>query len=225
MKNVDIMALRVADLAKPMCNIHMWCASFSLHDAMELIDGWRRTDDPDKQVFFYKGIEVVWVKLCEGRARWKLWKLVKKLFEYGLVGFMEWIAAKNPGNYFANQCEFVLLATTKKGIQPNVKLHPQLLFHPKIKPHSRKPQQVWKRIERMYPNQDYAELFATETRPGWASLGLEIDDRLLEASIPWLLEQEQLPPYRRETMSAQFRRNWAEKLAAERDLPLIGEIK
>ena len=202
----DMASLRVADLAAKRCNMHMWSGGFAVSDAMQLIARFRRTGEPDGQVFFYKGIECVWVKLCEGRARWKLYKLVKAMLDLGLVGFLDWIAVKNPGSYFSNNIEMVFLATTHKGILPTKKMTPQLLFHPRTKRHSRKPGQVRSKIERMYPGQRYVELFATETCPGWASLGLEIDGRLLEDSIPWLLQQEQLPPYQDETAADEIRK-------------------
>lgn len=43
-----------------------------------------------------------------------------------------------------------------------------------VRQHSRKPDEQYERIERLYPNQTYLELFARRSRPGWAAWGNEV---------------------------------------------------
>ena len=40
--------------------------------------------------------------------------------------------------------------------------------------HSRKPDEVYELIERMYPRASKVELFARNERPGWSAWGLEV---------------------------------------------------
>jgi N6-adenosine-specific RNA methylase IME4 len=41
--------------------------------------------------------------------------------------------------------------------------------------HSQKPDEQYAKIERLYPNKNYLELFARQKRPGWNSWGNEIE--------------------------------------------------
>lgn len=50
---------------------------------------------------------------------------------------------------------------------------PQVVFEPG-REHSRKPDEVRRRIELAYPRRSYLELFARETAPGWEAMGHEV---------------------------------------------------
>lgn len=50
----------------------------------------------------------------------------------------------------------------------------QTVFAPR-RQHSRKPDEVVERIEELYPNAAKLEMFARESREGWAAFGNEVD--------------------------------------------------
>lgn len=60
---------------------------------------------------------------------------------------------------------------------------PELIYSPLPKEHSRKPEEQYSRIERLYPNRRYLELFARRTRLGWTSIGNGIDGRDIRESL------------------------------------------
>lgn len=77
------------------------------------------------------------------------------------------------GYYFRGQHELLLLG--KKGDIPvpaEADRPPSVLSAPR-REHSRKPDEVYALIERMYPNSHYLELFARIRREGWVSWGNE----------------------------------------------------
>jgi N6-adenosine-specific RNA methylase IME4 len=53
---------------------------------------------------------------------------------------------------------------------------PPSVIHAPVREHSRKPDEVYEIIEKMYPNRKYLELFARpeEKRKGWTYWGLEV---------------------------------------------------
>jgi N6-adenosine-specific RNA methylase IME4 len=58
----------------------------------------------------------------------------------------------------------------------------QVVRHP-LMGHSRKPPEIYDRIERLYPDHVKCEVFARNTRPGWISIGNEIDGRDVRAAL------------------------------------------
>lgn len=78
-----------------------------------------------------------------------------------------------PGFYTASNIELVLLGTKGRPFSPEEKLVEQVLISPRSR-HSEKPDEIHKRIERMYPNLNKVELFARREYPGWDCLGLEL---------------------------------------------------
>jgi N6-adenosine-specific RNA methylase IME4 len=54
----------------------------------------------------------------------------------------------------------------------------------KIGRHSAKPVEAYEGIERLFGDVSRIELYARNSRPGWTSLGYDIDDRDLRQSIP-----------------------------------------
>ncbi|MBF2760897.1 MAG: transcriptional regulator [Ectothiorhodospiraceae bacterium AqS1] len=94
-------------------------------------------------------------------------------FAWATVAFV-WDKCKtNPGYYTLSQCELCL--AFKKGKIPsprgarNIR---QLVSEPR-QGHSRKPDEVRRRIESMFPDQSRIELFAREPAAGWKAWGLE----------------------------------------------------
>ncbi len=44
-----------------------------------------------------------------------------------------------------------------------------------VQEHSRKPDEQYEKIERLYPDRNYLEMFARRTRPGWKAFGNEVE--------------------------------------------------
>jgi len=171
---------RVGDLAAPeACNMHMWVTGPFLPDAFTLFEAYE---------FTYSTIEFVWVKVNKRFDKAGLRTLAQWIYILGLAKFLTDLAFKGPGHYTASNIELVLLAH-KGPILPEVLMYPQLIFAPRLG-HSEKPSHVHEYIEKAYPGQRYIELFAREPRPGWVTLGNEIDGRDLRDSIPAILAED-----------------------------------
>ena len=100
--------------------------------------------------FTYKTVAFTWVKTTKDGSRW-------------LIGCGYWTRA-NP--------EMCLLGTRGKPKRISRSV-PQLLISPR-REHSRKPDEVYGRIEALVPG-PYVELFARHRWPGWDAWGDELD--------------------------------------------------
>ena len=85
------------------------------------------------------------------------------------------------GYYTRANTEPCLLAV-RGSMPPAVKDVRALLVTP-VREHSRKPDDQYPRIERLYPQARKLELFARRPRPGWDSWGNEVDSDNAVASI------------------------------------------
>lgn len=96
-------------------------------------------------------------------------------FEYKTVAFV-WDKQKtNPGYYTISQCELCLVG--KRGCFPTPRgsrKERQFLSQERTR-HSKKPEEVRKRIERMFPTQSKLELFARQVSEGWSAWGNEVE--------------------------------------------------
>jgi len=134
-------SLPIADLAADDCALFLWATDPLLPRAFELIQAWG---------FEYKTVAFYWVKL-NARA--------KHDADY-FTGLGYWTRA-NP-----EQC---LLATRGKPVRRAKDV--RRLVVEKRREHSRKPDETYGLIERMYPELPKIELFARHARPGWAAWG------------------------------------------------------
>ena len=96
-------------------------------------------------------------------------------FEYKTVVFVWNKMNHNPGHYTLSYCELCLLfkrgrIPTPRGAR-NVK---QLIEAPRSK-HSEKPIEIAQSIIRMFPHQSRIELFARDSKEGYESWGLEVN--------------------------------------------------
>ena len=95
-------------------------------------------------------------------------------FEWATVGFVWNKVRVNPGFYTMSQCELCLIFKKRKIPHPrgdrNIR---QYVVHKREK-HSKKPDEVRRRISSMFPTQRKIELFAREKHNGWESWGLDI---------------------------------------------------
>jgi N6-adenosine-specific RNA methylase IME4 len=97
-------------------------------------------------------------------------------FDYrtGLV----WVKhAMGMGNYVRQKHEHLLIARRGEIPMPRDADRPASVFEAPRREHSRKPDQAYELIERMYPELPKIELFARHARPGWAAWGNEIMTR------------------------------------------------
>ena len=107
-------------------------------------------------------------------------------FEYKTKGFC-WVKS-NPsgfgfrmgtGYYTGSNTEDCLIGI--RGSMPRVGSTEQIIFAP-VQEHSRKPDIQYGKIEKLYPNMNYLELFARRKREGWDVWGNEVDSDIeLEA--------------------------------------------
>lgn len=107
----------------------------------------------------------------------KLPEALKLMEEWGFdyKTNLVWVKDKiGTGYYFRGKHELLLLG--KKGnIPPPMEpcRPPSALIAPRKK-HSKKPDEIYELIEKMYPNREYLELFARQPREGWTSWGDEL---------------------------------------------------
>lgn len=140
MSFADLAALPVADLSADNSVLFLWATDPLLPRALELIDAWG---------FVYKTVGFYWVKTNTKATS----------NEDFFTGLGYWTRA-NP-----EQC---LLATRGKPSRKSKDV--RRLIVDRRREHSRKPDQVRDRIERLVEG-PYVELFARETKPGWDCWG------------------------------------------------------
>lgn len=147
MKDSELLAFKstIDELATDNCVMFMWATFPRLDFAIELMKAWG---------FEYKTVAFVWVK-------------TNKDGSYRV----------NPGYYSASNSEIVLLGVKGKNngkFKPNQAMISQIVAEP-IREHSRKPDEVYRRIEKMYPKLKKISVFARESRAGFDSFGNEVD--------------------------------------------------
>jgi ParB-like chromosome segregation protein Spo0J len=85
-----------------------------------------------------------------------------------------WVKDKIGLGYFVrNQHELLLVATRGDMPSPSPGNRPPSVITAPRREHSRKPDEAYELIERMYPELPKLELFARQQRPGWAAWGNE----------------------------------------------------
>jgi N6-adenosine-specific RNA methylase IME4 len=142
----ELAALPVADLARENCVLFMWVCWPVLEQSLRLLKAWG---------FAYKTCGFSWMKADQYR--------LFALEEDVRMGLGYWTRSNS---------EVCLLATRgkPKRLNPDVR---QGIIEP-IREHSRKPDCVHERIERLVAG-PYLELFARQKRPGWDCWGNETD--------------------------------------------------
>ena len=124
--------------------LFMWTTDPMLRHALDVIDAWG---------FTYKTVAFYWVKLNKGRGG--IFLAPRDFF----TGMGFWTRA-NP--------ELCLLATRGKPRRQGTDVAKLLIAA--RREHSRKPDETYRRIERLVDG-PYLELFARTTQPGWDMLG------------------------------------------------------
>ena len=127
----------------------------------------------------------VWPLLYESKEVIDAWG-----FEYKTIAWV-WVKSKSSGFGFFTGMGFYTRSNTEpcllaiKGSMPVSAHDIQALIYSPIREHSRKPDEQYRKIERLYPGKRYLELFARHKRPGWDSWGNEISS---DVEIPILLD-------------------------------------
>jgi N6-adenosine-specific RNA methylase IME4 len=134
MKDAEIAALPVADLAADDCVLLLWTTAPQLAVALEVLKAWD---------FKYKS-GLVWDKEIAGLGFWA-----------------------------RGQHEHLLIATRGNPPLPPQEATPRSVIRERRREHSRKPDEAYALIERMYPDLPKIELFARHARPGWDAWGNE----------------------------------------------------
>ena len=94
-------------------------------------------------------------------------------FAWATVAFVWDKVRVNPGFYTMSQCELCLVFRRGRIPTPRGARNERQLVRAERGPHSEKPEEVRRRIERMFPEQPKIELFARRELPGWQPWGLE----------------------------------------------------
>lgn len=95
-------------------------------------------------------------------------------FEYKTVVFIWDKMIHNPGQYTLSNCELCLLFKHGRIPKPRGARNIQQLLRSPRRSHSRKPDEVRKNIEKMFPSQTKIELFARSSHDGWENWGLDM---------------------------------------------------
>lgn len=109
-------------------------------------------------------------------------------FSYRACAFI-WIKANRGGagifrglGYYTRANSEPCLLAVRGSMPVSDRSISQVIYSP-VRRHSQKPAEQYERIERLYPDREYLELFAREKRPGWSSWGNEIQSDIRLDSI------------------------------------------
>jgi N6-adenosine-specific RNA methylase IME4/ParB-like chromosome segregation protein Spo0J len=95
-------------------------------------------------------------------------------FEYqtNMVWIKDWIG---PGYWVRGRHELLLIGSRGNMPHPAPSARPDSVIEAPRREHSRKPDEAYELIERMYPDLPRIELFARHARAGWAASGNEVE--------------------------------------------------
>ena len=149
MSSSDIKALPIKDIADENCILFIWTTDYHLSRCCEVIKAWG---------FEYKTVGFVWQKLNKQNKP---------------VCFM--------GNYtLKSGVEICLLATKGKGAAKLVKKrNERSLVQSQREEHSKKPDEVRRRIVELCGDIPRIELFARENHEGWDAWGNEVKKSII----------------------------------------------
>lgn len=135
----------IDNLSNDNCIMFMWATMPRLDFAIQLMSSWG---------FEYKTVAFTWVK-------------INKNGSYRV----------NPGYYTASNIELVLIGIKGKnnGLFKPAKTMINQIIAEEIREHSRKPDEVYNRINLMYPDKKKISIFAREERHGFDVWGNEVD--------------------------------------------------
>jgi N6-adenosine-specific RNA methylase IME4 len=163
----DIMALPVGELMLPDSAIFLWVVQPMYPEAMQVLDAWG---------FTYRTVAFNWIKMPKN---WSATELPLRIHPRMGLGYhtrsgseLCWLAIRGKGYRRRNDGQYI-----------------EQVLHAPIREHSRKPDEVVRRIDQLVGDVPRIELFARERRPGWTSWGLEID-AFTSIALPIPAEEE-----------------------------------
>jgi N6-adenosine-specific RNA methylase IME4 len=144
----QIASLPVSELMTPDSVLFLCVVQTHFLAAMQLIEAWG---------FEYKSVGFVWVKMPK---RWRPDDVLLR------------IRPKMGCGYYtrANSEQVWVARRGKKGLKRLDKGIDQVIYAP-VREHSRKPDETYARIERLFGDVPRIELFAREQRPNWSAWG------------------------------------------------------
>jgi N6-adenosine-specific RNA methylase IME4 len=148
MSDVELRELAVKDMMHKQSVLFMWATSPRMDAAIDLMRHWGLT---------YRGVSFVWVKTRQDGVT-----------PIGAQGVRPTIVKPT--------VEFVLAGTVCKTGRP-LKLADEGVANVVLAPkreHSRKPDEVNRRIDRLYPDASKIELFARSKWPNWDAWGNQV---------------------------------------------------
>lgn len=146
MKTDDIAGIPVKQISAQNCALFLWACWPNFLDALNVLETWG---------FKYKTMAFVWVKGA------------------GLPLFPDDVRDQVGLGYWTRaNTEPCILATRGRPRRKAADVREVILD--KRREHSRKPDEVYERIERLVDG-PYLELFARQQRPGWTAWGNEVD--------------------------------------------------
>jgi N6-adenosine-specific RNA methylase IME4 len=173
----------IPDLFNRNCAVFMWATYPNLPQAFDLGAAYGLT---------YKTVAFTWVKLN------KLWysNFMRQLKKTGSVDeALAWYERHayfmGNGYYTRANPELCLLFTKGKPLKRLDLGVPNLIVSP-IGAHSAKPDEASNRMVRLFGDRPRVEIYARKYRPGWTSLGLDLDGMSVTESIPKLLQNSSL---------------------------------
>lgn len=99
-------------------------------------------------------------------------------FEYKTIGFV-WDKQKtNPGYYTLSQVEICLVGKRGRFPTPRGSRKEKQFLSELRGAHSKKPDEIRRRIEKMFPTQKKLELFARQKTEGWDVFGNEVESQV-----------------------------------------------
>ncbi len=158
----DIKKLPVKNIAAKDCMLFMWTIDTHIPQALEVIKSWG---------FTYKTVGFTWTKLNKTAKLDKV-DVSKDIF----TGMGYWTRANPEICFMAETPEFdvdrCLLATMGHPKRQSASVRKAVLDY--RREHSRKPDQIYGRIEQLLGDIPRIELFARQEREGWHSWGNEV---------------------------------------------------
>jgi len=121
----------------------------------------------------------VWPRIFDAERVINAWG-----FRYRTLGF-EWVKLNKSGmgfhiglGYYTRANPEPCLLAVKGTMKVATRSERNLIVTP-IREHSRKPDEQYGKIERLYPGRKYLELFARHPRQGWAAFGNEVENSIV----------------------------------------------
>jgi N6-adenosine-specific RNA methylase IME4 len=182
---IKVMGPVIRSLAAKDCALLYWTSGPQNANALDVIRAWG---------FDYKTWAFVWLKTNASAGIVEVEDLTPKHLHWG-TGFTTRANA-----------EVVLLGTRGAPMRLSEDVH-QIIIAPAIA-HSEKPEEVARRIERLYPC-PYLELFARKPRPAWTTWGNEIPPPAASQTC----EMPDIPDFLRRRPEATPRESWSEMWA------------